>query len=349
MRTVQKNNYIEFLRFLFCTIIVIHHSYTVFPSGAFAVEFFYIITGYFAIKHINNDDRFSGMTSSVKYTVRKLLRLAPYTTLAIVGAYLLEFLYDRGIPLLDRLKVFQNLPSEMLLLPMTGQIEISFSTYRCPQFWFLSCMLIALPIVLFLASRFTDVFKGYLVWFLPFMLIAYIGNTSGSLFNWGSPGLFLYCGTIRALADLLLGGAAYYTVNAIKAQDKKKGTIRRIIFTFIEIMFLVFVVYSCHRCVNIIYDQIFVLMIIWGMLVISLSGISYSDKLFSGFLTPVWQFLGRLSMPVFCLHITVFRYLNIEPLYGLGYYAKLALMFLICIVVYCTVDMIRKLSARVSS
>ena len=106
---MKKNNYIEFLRFLFCSIIVVHHSSNLFPSGAFAVEFFYIVMGYFAIKHIEDDGTNFGMTSSAKYTVNKLLRLAPYTTIAIIGAYLLEFFQDKSMSLVDRIKIFQNL------------------------------------------------------------------------------------------------------------------------------------------------------------------------------------------------------------------------------------------------
>nr|MCR5634397.1 hypothetical protein [Lachnospiraceae bacterium] len=92
-----------------------------------------------------------------------------------------------------------------------------------------------------------------------------------------------------------------------------------------------------------VYDQIFVTMIIWTMLVITLSGISYSGNLFSGLLSPVWSFLGKISMPVFCLHWTVFKYLENESVDGLGYWAKVVINIAVCILIYLIVNGISKL------
>ena len=346
-----KNNFIELLRFIFCFIIVIHHSQnmlpagspTFFTSGALSVEFFYIIMGYFAIKHVEeHSDTIKGMTDATKYTVNKLLRLLPYTTIAIVAAYLWEFFIRSYLPLIDRLMSFQNMPSELLMMPMTGQIEISLNAYRCTQLWFLSCMLIALPVVMYLSVKCNDVFKGYLVWFLPFMLLGYMGFKWTSIFAWGAHGAILYGGTVRAIADLLLGGAAYYAVGAI-SKKFNPGVFLRIIFTLCEILLLAFTVFSCHRSELTVYDQIFVTMIIWTMLVITLSGISYSGNLFSGLLSPVWSFLGKISMPVFCLHWTVFKYLENKLFDGLGYWTKVGINIAVCILIYLIVNGISKL------
>lgn len=348
----NKNNFIEFLRFVFCFIIVIHHSQnmlpqgspTFFTSGALSVEFFYIIMGYFAIKHVEEyKGAIKGMTDATKYTVKKLLRLLPYTTIAIVAAYLWEFFIRSYLPLVDRLMSFQNMPSELLMLPMTGQIEISLNAYRCTQLWFLSCMLIALPIVMYLSVKCNDVFKGYLVWFVPFMLLAYMGFKWTSIFAWGAHGAVLYGGTVRAIADLLLGGGAYYTVNAIKNKGFNPGSFLKFIFTLCEIILLAFTVFSCHRSELTVYDQIFVAMIIWLMLVITLSGISYSGTIFSGLLSPLWSFLGKISMPVFCLHWTVFKYLENEAFAGLGYWTKVCINIVVCIIIYLVVSSIGKL------
>ena len=348
----EKNNFIEVLRFIFCLIIVIHHSQnmlpqgtaTFFTSGALAVEFFYIITGYFSVKHVEvNKGFYSHMGESTKYTVKKLLRLLPYTAIAIIGAYVLEFHVNRNLPLIDRLMHFQNLPSELLMMPMTGQIEISLNSYRCAQLWFLSSMLIALPIVVYLAAKFNDVFKGYIVWFIPWILLGYMGMRWGSLFAWGSYGLILYGGTVRAFADLLLGAAVYYTANAVKEKNFKPNIFLKLFLGLCEICLLAFTLYSCHRSGLTVYDQIFVTMIIVIMLVISLSGISFSTKVFSGFLSPVWRFLGKISMPVFCLHWTVFKYLESDLIALPNYITSIITNIAVCTVIYLIITLISSL------
>ncbi|MBR3533373.1 MAG: acyltransferase [Clostridiales bacterium] len=354
----DKNYFIELLRFVFCFILVLHHSPFKCPSGAPAywgapvffkygaicVEFFYMLTGYFSIKHIEDHrDSVMGMTDTTKYTVKKLIRLLPYTTIAIIGSYLLEFFTKNDLSLVDRLKIFQNLPSELLVMPMTGQIEISFASYRCAHLWFLSCMLIALPVVMYLSVKCNDLFKGYLVWFLPFMLLGYMRfRWEDCIFAWGSYGYFLYGGIIRAFADIMLGGAVYYTVRAIKAKGFIPGRLLRWIFSLCEIMLLAFIIFSCNRIELPAYDQIFVIMMIWIMLVITLSDISYSGVVFSGPLSFIWSFLGKISVPVYCIHWTVFRYMVNGLFAEFGYWLKICINICICIMIYLVVSRITR-------
>ena len=343
----EKNNFVEFLRFVFCCIIVVHHSLdpnagerlNFFVSGALAVEFFYIVTGYFAIKHVEEKkDSINGMVDATKYTVRKLQRLLPYTVIAILGAYLFDFIAFRHLPLIERLMRLQNLPSEILMMPMTGQITLSIEEYRCAQLWFLSSMLLALPLVIYACRKFNDVFKGYLVWFLPSMLLFHLANAWGSIAAWNVYENFFFSGTIRAIADLMLGGAAYYAVRFIKEKAYEPKAAMRVVYTFCEFAMLVFVVLSCHRSSLTSSDQLFVTGVIWTMLVISLSGISYTGKMFSGALSPLWRFLGNLSMPVFCLHWTVFKYLGTYLGDPIPYYGKLALQFVIGAIFYLVIS-----------
>ncbi len=345
----DKNYFIELLRFVFCTIIVLHHSAfmrplgssVLFKYGAFSVEFFYMLMGYFSIKHVEDHrDSVRGMTDATKYTVKKLIRLLPYTTIAIVGAYLPEFFIRSDLSLVERLKIFQNLPSELLIMPMTGQIDISLGSYRCAHLWFLSSMLIVLPIVMYLSVKCNDLFKGWLVWFLPFMLLGYIRFRWGGIFSWDVYGSFLYGGIIRAFADILLGGAVYYTVRVIKVKGFNPGRLLRLVFSMGEMILLAFIIFSCNRSEITAFDQMFVVMLTWAMLVISLSGISYSSVVFSGPLSFIWSFLGRVSMPIYCLHWTVFRYMLNGLFAGLGYWLKICINICICIMIYLVVNRI---------
>lgn len=59
MNKIQKNGEIEFLRFVFACIIVIHHSSNflfggnwIFQWGSFSVEFYFIVSGYLMMNSI---------------------------------------------------------------------------------------------------------------------------------------------------------------------------------------------------------------------------------------------------------------------------------------------------------
>ena len=336
-----KNNYIEILRFLFCCIILIHHSGNLlaegqknfFVSGALAVEFFYIVTGYFAAKHLSSSqDVTDKMCYSTLYTVKKLLRVLPYAAFGILSIYALNFFWPADpISLKERLMLLQNMPMELSMLPMTGTISIDLFNYRDTPLWFLSSMLIALPVVMYMYQKFTDVFKGWIMWFLSPILLCYMVHRWDSIFAWGSYGTFLYGGTIRALADITLGFSAYFIVTYIRNKQLKPNAFIKLLITVCEFLLLLFTVYSCHRDLA-AYDEIFVTYIIWIMIILTLSGLSYTEHIGSGILSPVATFLGKISMPIYCIHWGTYQYV-IKFIPGLTYINGLLINFAVCVLI----------------
>lgn len=341
----KKNGYIELLRFIMCVVIVLHHSGFVadssirmpFPFGALAADFFFMVTGYFAYAHLlKKENAESSMTEKesmtmrywMKYTLGKLKRVLPYAALGIVAIYVLEFFWPtEELPIIDRLMRLQNMPFELTLTPMLGVIAIDLFNYRNAPLWFLSSMLIALPPLMFLIKKYRDVFSSYLVWFLPALLQAWMVVTYGGVCPWTQFSGLIYCGVIRAFGDMMMGCAIYIAARALenKLKDSKAG--KKVLLTILEVGMLVFILLEFHRGLA-AYDQIFVLYIIELMLIITMSGMSYTSKIGGS----VFEFLGKLSMPIYCVHWAIYQYVA-KFIVGIGYWEGIALTFAISVVV----------------
>lgn len=338
----KKNSYIELLRFLMCIVIVLHHSGFLadesirmpFPFGALAADFFFMLTGYFAYAHLlrreDNQDVYKDGTMRywMKYTLGKLKRVLPYAALGIVAIYVLEFFWpSEEIPIVDRFMRLQNMPFELTLTPMLGVIPIDLFNYRNAPLWFLSSMMVALPLLMFLIKKYKDVFTSYLVWFLPAMLQAWMVVTYGGVCPWTQFSGIVYCGVIRAFGDMMMGCAIYIAAKALGEKLKTSGVAIKLAMTILELGMLVFIFLEFHRGLA-PYDQIFVLYVIEVMLIIAMSGCSYTSKIGG----PLFEGLGKLSMPIYCIHWAVYQYVA-RFCTGIGYWEGIALTFGICLVI----------------
>lgn len=324
-----------------CIVIVIHHSgfladattRMMFPFGALAADFFFMVTGYFAYAHLLKKEKADDIIKAapmkywMSYTLGKLKRVLPYAALGIVGIYVLEFFWPtEELPIIDRLMRLQNMPFELSLTPMLGVIPIDLFNYRNAPLWFLSSMLIALPVLMFLVSKYRDVLTSYVVWFVPALLQAWMVITYGGVCPWTQFSGILYCGVIRAFGDMMMGCAVYIAARALEKKLENSGVVKRILLTICELGMLVFILLECHRGLA-AYDQILVLYVIELMLIITMSGKSFTSKVQGKF----FDYLGKLSMPVYCIHWCVYQYVALFCV-GIGYWAGIGLTFAICVV-----------------
>ncbi|MBQ3754682.1 MAG: hypothetical protein II867_00780, partial [Clostridia bacterium] len=92
----QRNNLVEFTRFLFSLLVVGYHvqmtwagdKLSIFEGGALAVEFFFLISGYFlarSIEKIGTKDKFNFFGETGKFMWGKLKGILPVHIVAIIG------------------------------------------------------------------------------------------------------------------------------------------------------------------------------------------------------------------------------------------------------------------------
>lgn len=328
----NKNAYIELCRFLFCTMIVLHHcqiednGLTILPSGFQAVEFFFFLSGFFAMRHVCKE---SGeiprkMRYAVDYTLQKLKRVFPYTSVGILICYAWRAFCAKDTPL-EMVRGLMNLPFELFYLPMTGIMSLKPDSFFNSPLWYLSALLLTLPLVIYLALKVSDVFCSYLVWFVPPLIHGWLILEFGGVGGWDRALLFGYCGIIRAFGDLLLGCGIYLAAKWLAG--KETGKAGRLFLTIAEIALLIGCL-ALSRPLPDPYNAELAFFMLAVSLTITMSGKSYSGLMRGGF----WIWLGHLSLPVYCVHWGVMQMVQTLAA-GLSYPARAVLIFGISIAV----------------
>lgn len=335
----QRNLFLELLRFIFAMMIFFHHSgflvsgeenYPFKIAGSYAVEFFFFLSGAFCMKFVRQL-RQTGvpapsnpMKNSMKYTIGKLRKVFPYAAVGIALCYLWSFLQaDPSLSFKDKLFGRWNIVYELFFVPVTGVMNIGLETFLNSPLWYLSVLLITLPIVMFLALRFSDVFDNYLCFILPLLIHGYLIASFGSIGNWGERCGLVYSCVLRGFADLLLG-CLIYNVSVILSQKSK---IPEWLFTIFEILLYLFAIYTFSSNVDGYAYEFAVIVLGLGM-VISLSGKSWTKRIRGA----VFEHLGALSLPIFCLHWPVYRFITLYCK-GISYWWGVALAFVGCVVI----------------
>ncbi len=323
--TKSRNNYIELLRFIFCMIILIHHAGFVspdgsspLPSGGVIGDAFFMLTGYFACAHIvkMKDKPKHIMGYSIRYTVNKLLKVLPFAGAGILIAYLFDITHIQGgTSFGDMCSRLYTMIVELLLLPMAGIMKTDLITFRNAPLWYLSATLIALPVVMYIAMKCEDLYKNYLIWFLPLFLQGWMVKTFGGAFPWMDYSGIVYSGAVRGFSSMTVGFGIYY---ASKAVAKKIGTgsnKSKVMLTIAEITLLILTFLNIYRGIG-GYDEIAAIYVVAGSLTLALSGATYTRNLSTGF----FAYLGRLSIPVYCVHWGIYKWVSCYR-FGTGYLA----------------------------
>ena len=342
----EKNGFIELCRFLFCGVIFLHHSGFVgnssthyrFPAGFLAVEFFFLLSGCFAMKHVMEEKKVTEnkienkMAYSVGYTVAKLKRIFPYAAFGTILAYVWKW-YNcaAGTGLKDRFWGIWNLPIELCFLPMTGIMPVDLGNYLNAPLWYLSVMLITLPIIIFMALKAKDLFQSFLVWILPFLINGYLLQKIGSVGTWGQFVGFTYSGVIRGFAELILGCLVYLAAEKIiiwcDQHAEKREFVLAPVLTVVELGGYLFLLYLCTISTN---GYVYEAGILWlaAALAISVSGRSLTGYVKGRF----FDFLGKISVPIYCMHWPMYQIVK-KYAGTLSYSSKVYITFGVCILV----------------
>ena len=303
MAKKTRNGYIDLLRFVAACVIMYFHFGAApfirldgtrgsFPSGALFVEFFFMLSGYFAISSFQAAQ---GNLNIGKFMLKKYVHFLPYTFIAVAFSYTWVLCFSTP-SVYEGVKALAMAPFEALLLRNTG-INLAGST---GVLWYLSAMLIAMPIVLYAARRFPVVFKEYLVWVLPLCLYGYILHQIGTIrtSDW-------MLSNLRAIAGLLMGCNIYYILRAVeKVQFHSLG---KTLLTVSELLLLALILLFCTvRSFSKTYLDAFCLLLMYLFTMIALSGKSWTSKIHGRFFT----YLGKISLPIYCIHFNIINLIN---------------------------------------
>lgn len=297
-----KNGYIEFCRFLFCVMIVIHHSVqdfetgSIFPSGFVGVYFFFFISGAMAMRHIAKEkgEIPQKMCYAVDYTLRKIKRIFPYAACGTLIAYIWHICSIRNFST-DMLHELAILPLELFFLSMGGVMPASPELCMNAPLWYVSAVMFTLPLIIYLSLKAVDAFQHYIVWFVPILIHGWMILHMGSAHGYSETTPVGYSGLLVAFSNLMFGFGIYLA--AEKLADKKFGVSARILLTAAEITGIVLCfVFAVSEPNAYTFETVIGFLAV--SLTITMSGVSYTGKIHGR----VFEWLGALSLPIYCVH-----------------------------------------------
>ena len=294
-----KNGKIDFLKFLFAVVIVIHHGAKnvidiknpLYTGGSLAVEFFFIVSGYLLMASIS---RMPARTLPLgietgKFMWRKFKGLYPEVAIAFVMGFVLDLiLKDRGFWELWTMS-FHNL----FLLKMTGVGMVTINA----QTWYLSSMLLCMLILFPLLRKYPRMMTNVV---LPLGAVLLLGYLCLNKTHPRDPSAvwkdFTLKGNIRAMAELSIGAFLYPVAQRLKQINL--STFSRILLSIAEwgcyaIVFL----YMRNKTASRLDYYFIAVFAVAILLSFSQQGIDanwYQHRLFS--------FLGKFSFALYLSH-----------------------------------------------
>lgn len=236
----QHNVTIDFLRFLFSVIVVLHHSRYVlgddncyFLGGSLAVEFFFFVSGYLLLVGADKAGRtevagletegvgagttgIGGKTTGIgsetlHFILHKIRSFLPEFLIAWwIGFVLIGVVRQYGV--LDYLKAFGNDFWELTLVKMSGLFTHGIDG----AMWYLSAMLLGMAFLYPLLRTKRDLMTHLVCPLLALFLYGYLCQAEG---HPRDPVVWLglcYKGLVRAIAGLCTGVVICMAVRRLK-------------------------------------------------------------------------------------------------------------------------------------
>ena len=333
-RQVQKNAIIEFMRFLFASIIVLFHAgadagiinqtyfilgieVSFFRYGYLGVEFFFVVSGYLmakkAYKNNHSTDNELGL-ETWRFLRHKMMALMPVYIIAcfLVSCYFVSCGKELSFFL-------ERLPS-LLFLQRTGVIDKEYIGIA----WYLSSMFIGMAFIYPILRKKYELYTMCIGPIISILIIGYLIHETGYLggvSDW--LGISYKC-NFRAFAELSLGATCFEIGR--KLFDKEIDNKQRIIWSVVSIIAVCFVLVNVCSTQRMYSDGV-VLLVICFIVVMSFSKIGIISR-YDRISCNQWLcYMGELSMPVF-LFQNVFHYWIPRIYQGDKVFLRIALIFI---------------------
>ena len=302
-KTAKRVGEMEFLRFIFSIIIIFHHSRNfignetaLFLNGSFAVEFFFILSGFLMMKSVGKMSEQPGNLGAETFSFikKKYLSLYPDVIISwIIGA--VATIVIGQLSLMAIATLVRDGVWEMSLLTMTG---LRLETIN-DALWYLSSMLLAMAILFPLLRKYKNTAKLVIIPLITVLIFGYFAAEHSSIrspFDWLG---FTYRGNLRAIADMGVGIIACQITEVF--QTKKLTVFFKTLLTgvkYVGIVGLVMYMYFIRDAARLPYDM-FCIVAIAVVIGLIFSGQTYGERLFNN---GVVGFLGKFSLPLYLSH-----------------------------------------------
>lgn len=319
---MRKNKSIEFYRFALCIAVLLLHigSSTAlmgskFSYGGFAVECYFVLSGFFLGKSIEKVQVNGVIRTSWERLVKQFIHIMPYYYICLfltfiykVSIYIRYYEFSRD----QWVQFISNFFAEFFMV--TG---ISYRSFHVngPD-WYVSALLISSFVItviyLFLKKSFKNGAKYMAaisgIAFVVYMLLPQLSNINDNL--------------IRAIANMLLGIFLYHVYMLCEKYINEWSIY---VHDIVEIICLVCLLMCFVPSVEI--DRRFIAVFFGILIIIQMVGKSHLSQILNNDFS---VFLGRISLPVYLGQMLVICKFAFEPNYDITMHRQVAYIF-ICV------------------
>lgn len=231
--TKRKNGEIEFLRFLFSLIIVVHHSRNIvgdensfFLRGSFAVEFFFIVSGYLMMSQVQKLKKTSKEKRIGKetglYVLHKAAIIFPSAFISFVVS--IPFVLITSMASLKETieALIDSFFSDVLFLHMTGISPVIYNNSINGPLWYVSSMLLCMLILYPLLIKYQDIMVYIFAPLSILFILGYLWKTDGTILDPTHWMGVIYKGNLRAFAELEIGVLCYCITTKLRMKCFKR-------------------------------------------------------------------------------------------------------------------------------
>lgn len=328
-----RNGLIEFYRFVFACLIIAFHGawisggnrFIVFGGGYLAVEFFFILSGFFLVRQVDKESGKPLIRGMVDAVVTRYKKLAPYFFPVFAVLFVIAHLsfFVSGGSVVDLLGALVSSLYELLLLCMMGTIQ-ACPLYN-PPIWYCSALILSVAILYPMVHRFRLSFSTVIAPLLVLGIYGYLTLTHGSLNTITDAAGPFYTGLLRAIAAMCVGVFLY---GLIEDGGKKKADMPFGLSVVASLLLLAFIFFVCWR--SSILD--FLAVLAFALLIYVAMA---CERLAGFFSSPLFAFLGKLSLPLYICQWIAVKAMSMVPglKAGLGSLPFAMLYLALCIAI----------------
>ena len=304
--TKPRNNIVELFRFIYSLLVLGYHvqfSYDdekadAFENGALAVEFFFLLSGYFlarSLEKLSKDDKTNFFKKYFFFMKNKVTALLNVHILSIVVVLIIIACCDKK-NFLD--KFLNGLPS-IFLVQMIIIWASDFNKALIVPEWYLSAMLICMLFMVPIFLLFSKILKGIFATIILLVVIGIIVVIFGFAAKWKMNENIVY--DLRAWAEMVVGMFSYYL--SIYVKSNTYGNCINIFFKCLEIIgYGVPVILGIIPVSSNYQSYMMVVTVICEFCAVFITFAEKGNIIKSEKANAVFGYLGAISLPIYLFH-----------------------------------------------
>ena len=307
-----RNGKVEFLRFLFCFIVLLYHiaestiglkyevleNITFFGKGYFSVEFFFIVSGYLMASTAfkNQENGLQLASDTLVFMKRKLMSVLSYHLIVFSVTFIGVAVFN-SFTVTDLVRRFIDSLPNLLLIQRSGLYNVDVLGVE----WYISDMLMAMFILYPICKRYYHNFTKIIAPIISLLIVGYLIKETGKLSGSTAWSVLVSKTLLRAIAEICAGATLFEIARYLKKLNLSK--VDKIILTILEVGSYLAVIGYIIVPSSRKYDGTFLIFMCIGIC-LSFAQVTFGNRIFNN---KFCLFLGKITLPIYLCQSLVRR------------------------------------------